>query len=125
MASSSSLLRPPPGIQAPPQSVLVASPPGLGYESAAGVIISNLNNQLFPTTHLRLGRVLHSACHRLCDHHPWQLINVTPSKALISLISISMASSIYWMIGAGEGYSIMEGGGSKCCHDDDDDEDER
>jgi hypothetical protein len=37
-----------------------------------------------------------------------------------------MASSIYWMIGAGEGYSIMEGGGSKCCHDDDDDdEDER
>jgi len=37
MASSSSLLRPPPGIHAPPQSVLVASPPGLGYEPAAGV----------------------------------------------------------------------------------------
>lgn len=37
MASSSSLQRPLPGIHALPQSVLVASPPGLGYEPVAGV----------------------------------------------------------------------------------------
>ena len=72
------------------------------------LIISNLNNQLFPTTHLRLDRVLHPA-------HPWQLINVTPSKALISLIEpFPWPPPFTWII-VGGGISIMEGGGSKCC----------